>query len=106
MKTLPSGITGFYNDRNEWQCTGSQMGRRSWRGHDANTSVKVWLRRMKMSACGCYDEQGAYWGQGAPLYWANFDIGETNEDMFFRAYSRDDAKAKVREQLPNARFYR
>ena len=30
MTKLPSGTTGFYNDKNEWVCTGSQMGRRSF----------------------------------------------------------------------------
>jgi hypothetical protein len=102
--TLPRGTTGFFNDKNEWVCTGSQMGRRSWRGHDANESVKVYLRRERL-VDGCYDSEGAYWGGPDNLYRANFDIGDTNEDIFLRADSREDAKAQVRKQLPNARLF-
>lgn len=106
-KTLPSGTTGFYNERNERVVTGSQMGRRSWHGHDAETPVKCYMRRLKW-VDGDYDEQGAYWGggQGDFIYWANFYIGDTNEDIFVRAFTRDEAKAKVRESLPKARFHR
>ena len=100
---LPSGTTGFYNDKNEWVCTGSAMGRHSWRDH-ANDPVKVYLRREYLDSGG-YDSAGAYWGTGEPLYRANFDIGDTNEDLFLRAWSRDEAKDQVRKQLPNARFF-
>lgn len=101
---LSSGVTGFYNDRNEWQATGSQMGRRSSRVRSTEP-VKCYLRRVKMSACGCYDSEGAYWGQGAPLYRCNFDLGDSNEDIFLRAHSRADAKEQIREQLPHAKFF-
>jgi hypothetical protein len=104
MKTLPSGTTGFYNDQNQWVCTGSTMGRQSMPGR-VGEPVKVYLRKLKW-VDGDYDEQGAYWGfvSGTNIYWANFDTAETNEDIFVRAGSRQDAKEQVLAQLPNARF--
>ena len=106
-KTLPPGVTGFFNESNQFQVTGSAMGRRSWRGHDSDTPVKCRLKRLKW-VDGDYDEQGAYWGYtpGTFIYWANFDIGDTNEDIFVRAGSREDAKAQVRAQLPKATFFK
>lgn len=64
--------------------------------------VKVTLQRVRLDSGG-YDPQGAYFGIGAPLYWAATDDGEL--DATFRADDRADAKAHVRELLPNARFY-
>lgn len=106
MKTLPSGTTGFYDGNNQFVATGSSMGRRSWRGHDADIKLKCSLRKLRWVG-GDYDQYGAYWGYvaGTNIYWCNFDIGDTNEDIFVRATSRDDAKAQVREHLPNAKFY-
>jgi hypothetical protein len=98
--------TGFINESNQFQATGSAMGRKSWRGHDAETPVKCYIKRLKW-VDGDYDEQGAYWGGGNGdfIYWANFDIGETNEDIFVRAYTRDEAKEEIRKQLPMAKFF-
>jgi len=36
-KTLPDGTMGFTRDDGTRQCTGAAMGRRSWRGYDAET---------------------------------------------------------------------
>jgi hypothetical protein len=63
---------------------------------------KITLRRVRLDAGG-YDPQGAYFGQGEPLYWAT-DGGDY--DATFRAEDRDDAKAVVRQTFPGARFYR
>jgi len=105
MKTLPSGTTGFYNAENQWVCTGSAMGRKSMPGQCAKP-VKCYLRKLKW-VDGDYDSQGAYWGYvaGTNIYWANFDTEETNEDIFVRATSRDDAREQVRTKLPNAKFF-
>lgn len=112
MKTLPSGIRYSYGANGERICIGSHMGRRSSR-IQSDLPVKVYLRRLKW-VDGDYDEQGAYWGGGLGdhVYWANFDLDDpasplsgTNEDIFVRAFSREEAKALVREQLPNARFF-
>lgn len=104
MKTLPSGTTGFYNDRNEFQATGSAMGRRSSIG--TVEPVKCYLRKLKW-VDGDYDGNGAYWGHvaGTNIYWANYDTEETNEDIFVRATSRQDAKDQVLAKLPHAKFF-
>lgn len=67
-------------------------------------SGKVTLRRVRLDSGG-YDETGAYWGIGEPLYWAAADSG-VEYDETFRAGDRAEAKAYVRETLPCARFYR
>ena len=97
---------GFTRDDGTRQCTGAAMGRRSWRGARPETPVKCYLRRLRW-VDGDYDEQGAYWGYvpGTSIYWANFDIGDTNEDIFVRATSREDAKAQILQQLSRATFF-
>jgi hypothetical protein len=54
---------------------------------------KIYLRKIRINNGG-YDDSGQYWGIGAPLYMANSD--EWDYPKYFRAYSRDDAKATVR----------
>lgn len=113
--TLPSGITGFYNDANRWIATGSQMGRRNILPDDRNAPAKLHLVRLKF-VDGAYDRWGTYWGGPANLYIAftahflspnySAEVLHNDTQIFIRAESRDEAKAKVREQLPNARFYR
>lgn len=68
-----------------------------------SASPKVTLQRVRLDSGG-YDSQGAYWGQGDPLYWAATDCG--SYDSTFRAANREEAKATVRGVYPNARFYR
>lgn len=78
---------------------------------DPQETLRFRLYRMPMSSDGCYDSGGAYWGasvpNGAGRMWhalANGDSG--NNELFIRAWSRQDAKEKVREVFKNARFYR
>jgi hypothetical protein len=66
-------------------------------------TMRVSLRRVRINGGG-YDDGGAYWGHGQPLYWAGDDDGII--DIWFRARDRDDAKAQVRARCPNAMFYR
>ena len=72
------------------------------RAVDPSLVVKVSLRRIRLDSGG-YDSGGAYWGIGAPLYWAASEDGAV--DMWFRARDRDSAKAIVREKHPGAVFY-
>ena len=65
---------------------------------------KICLRRVRLDSGG-YDECGAYWGSGAPLYWAAAASPGVDYDETFRADDRADAKAIVRERFPLARFY-
>ena len=56
---------------------------------------------------GDYDEGGAYWGGGSGhVYYAKGDASDVVVEVYVRAKSRKQAKAEVRELLPNARFYR
>lgn len=66
---------------------------------------KFSLQRVKMcSCCGAYDTGGAYWGLGPPLYYAENQTGTITR--YFRANSRNEAKAEIRAEFPNAKFYR
>jgi hypothetical protein len=61
------------------------------------------LRRVPLDSAG-YDQNGTYFGRGAPLYWFADDHGTIDE--MIRALDREDAKNKILRQYPNARFYR
>lgn len=67
-----------------------------------DTPRKFYLRRIRINSGG-YDSGGAYWGLGAPLYWATDDNGA---ELFFRARNRDAARAHVASQYPQTKFYR
>lgn len=116
---LPSGATGFTNDAGQWICTGSQMGRPNILPASADRVIKLRLTRLPF-VDGCYDRWGAYWGAPATVWCAwnetagdwfsNWDnnVMKTphRPEIFVRADSRDEAKQKVRQLLPLARFYR
>lgn len=98
--TLPSGTTGFYNDRNQWVCTGSAMGRRDTL--PASTHPKLRMQRLPFMD-HCYDRGGAYWG-GPANVWCAWDHAGTQ--LFRRADSRAEAKARIKAEFPTATFYR
>jgi hypothetical protein len=55
---------------------------------------------------GCYDQRGAYWGFPANLYRAAcYDADGFVVEVFTRAGSHQEAKAKVRGVIPHARFF-
>lgn len=66
---------------------------------DANP---LYLARVRLDAGG-YDAGGSYWGLGQPLFHVADQAGNSH---FLRAADRDDAKAKIREAHPGARFFR
>lgn len=110
LPPLSNGSTGFFNDKNEWICTGSMMGRRDTLPDDKNEPCKLRLVSMREADRTCYDSGGAYWGMWSPrcggMYRAIRDCGEVRAEVFVRAKDRQEAKAKVRAILPGARFYR
>lgn len=55
--------------------------------------LPLYLRRIRINSGG-YDDGGAYWGLGAPLYAYGTGDGDWK---YLRARSRDDAKAKIRD---------
>lgn len=69
---------------------------------DASAPHTLHLQRVPLE--DGYDEGGAYWGCGAPLYWYVSDDGTI--EGFLRARHRDDAKAKIRKDYPAATFNR
>lgn len=89
---------------------GAPMGRRSYRA-DPEAPIKFHLRRVYLDSGG-YDNGGAYWGFGEPLYqYSGYDdIAAPAEDElaegYLRATTREDAKRQVRELYPRASFYR
>jgi len=83
---------------------GAVMGRPQCMPPAVNLS-KFTLQRVRIDSGG-YDQGGAYWGLGAPLYHAYAETGGNDVDMFFRAHSREEAKAIVRKTYPSAKFLR
>ena len=68
-----------------------------------NFKGKLHLRQVKLDAGG-YDSNGTYFGHGHQLYWCANEDGTV--DFVLRAHSREDAKSKVHNTYPGARFYR
>jgi hypothetical protein len=62
---------------------------------------RLYLRRLRLDSGG-YDEGGAYWGRGEPLYWAT---DGARVHLFRRAPDRAAAKRMIIGQFPTARFY-
>lgn len=69
------------------------------------TVGKVHLFRWRVNSIG-YDNSGAYWGIGKPLYRAYVETEHETETLTFRASTRYAAKLHVRELYPDAKFYR
>lgn len=85
-------------------CTryGAQLGRRNVLPEDHERPVKLRMRKLRLMDYGAYDEMGAYWGLGNPIYFA----ASEDTEIFVRASSRDSAKQAVRAILPAATFHR
>lgn len=108
---LSSGVCYSYGNNGERICTGSAMGRANRvpsDGDERNAPCKLRLVRLAW-VDGDYDQGGAYWGRSATagdIYRAIGDCGDTQAEVFVRAHNRREAKAKVREVLSGATFYR
>ena len=81
---------------------GAPMGRRTGPDYLETSEGKIHLVRVRLNSGG-YDSGGAYWGIGAPLWYAEDLDGNCR---FFRAASRDMANAAIRADFPDAQFYR
>ena len=69
----------------------------------ADDALRFRVERIRWTD-GAYDQGGAYWGMGAPVYLAVFDNGEGDYiRRSYRAMTRRDAIAMLREEFPNAR---
>lgn len=99
---LPNGIHYLYGVNGEKICLGSMTGRANhYPAWEESDSLKLRMVKLRINSGG-YDEGGAYFGQGNPIYWT-FDDNDTS--IFFRAKNRLDAKRIIRQTLPNAKFY-
>ena len=103
---LSDGSTGFINERNEWQSTGARRGRANNIPDNPERLIRLSLEKVTMSRDGCYDQGGAYWGIGTPLYVAFGEDDERNIEIFERGKTRDEAKTTILRMVPGARFYR
>jgi hypothetical protein len=81
---------------------GAPMGRYTGPNYLETSAGRLYLRRIRLNSGG-YDAGGAYWGIGAPLWYAEDQDGNS---QFFRAASREAAKAEIVANWPDARFYR
>lgn len=94
---------------------GAPMGRPKHIPNDMDErELPVKLRMVRLRwVGGDYDQGGAYWGNsgGTSIYWAIGYLHEgdpKNEELveiFTRSETRNEAKNKVRETLPNAKFH-
>ena len=84
---------------------GAAMGRRTIIKIGPDFAGKIYLRRVRRDGGG-YDTLGTYWGHSADtlLYW--FADADGLIDGCLWATDREEAKEKVREQLPRAQFFR
>ena len=78
---------------------GASMGRRNQTDGKPETLHLQELRMVELA----YDTGGAYWGMGEPIYCAFSPVDTENEypvQVFVRAATREEAKAKVLGLLP------
>jgi hypothetical protein len=61
------------------------------------------LVRVRLDSGG-YDQGGAYWGLGDPLYYFQGPLSDI--EGYVRGRTRDDAKTEVRKLHPKAKFFR
>lgn len=90
----------------QWGAPMGRIGNQS----EPDFPVKFHLRKMHLNSGG-YDSGGAYWGlpvwPRVPYMWHAWGDGEEEEqEVFLRAWTREEAKAAIREGFPRAKFYR
>ena len=79
---------------------GSPMGRRD---HCDNPEATLYLFKVNM-VDGDYDDGGAYWGGGEPLYCARDDDGKVQ--LFYRASCRTEAAHLLHEDYPDIKLFK
>jgi hypothetical protein len=79
---------------------GAPMGRREFCDDDQARCQAFRVRLVDVD----YDDGGAYWGGGSPLYCVRDRHDQVQ--LFFRAPDRNAAIAMARAQHPDLRFFR
>ncbi len=82
---------------------GASMGRHNTIT-ETESPIKFKLYQVRLDSGG-YDNGGAYWGIGQPLYHAYGEGVRDDQELFLRADNRNDAKKYIRGIYPNARFF-
>lgn len=84
---------------------GAPMGRMG-NNPQFDDGARCYLRRVYLNSGG-YDSGGAYWGHGEPL-WIVQEATERDDfgEAFYRAKSRQEAKAKALADYPTVSFLR
>ena len=83
---------------------GAPMGRHERHSPDPNVPFQFYLHRIYLN--DGYDDGGAYWGSGQPLYRAYAETDDYIVDFYLRAPSRENAKHQVLILYPEAFFKR
>ena len=98
MKTKLSEVSCKY---------GAPLGRHNSIPADIITASKLYLEKLGW-VDGDYDVGGAYWGNVGSdnVYRATGETHTETVEIFVRAKDREEAKAKVREEFKEARFFR
>lgn len=81
---------------------GAPMGRHTGPYYLDGSAGPIYLRRIRLNGGG-YDQGGAYWGLGMPLWYVEDQDGNSH---FFRASGREAAKARLLSDFPDVRFFR
>lgn len=81
---------------------GAPMGRYTGPDYLEVAAGRIRLVRVPLNSGG-YDRGGAYWGIGAPLWYAEDGDGNSK---FFRARDREVAKGQIEADFPGALFFR
>jgi hypothetical protein len=84
---------------------GAPMGRSDvteLQGHDTDAPLRFRLERCRW-VDGAYDQGGAYWGMGEPVYLAVHETDDAYVRRSYRARSRSHAIGQLRGEFPNAR---
>lgn len=96
MKTKLSEVSCKY---------GAPMGRSNRIPKDIDTAGKLYLEKLRW-VDGAYDQGGAYWGMGNPIYRASGESETEQVEIFVRAIDREDAKVQIKEIFEGATFHR
>lgn len=94
---------------------GAPMGRTNIRNPNLiEISTHWYLRHVPLVYDGAYDQGGAYWGCGTPLYVAYTHVHEVHgedeyndyyAEIYIRADDREEAKKLLLEDYPHAKFF-
>jgi hypothetical protein len=86
---------------------GSPFGRLNSIPDDINTAGKLYLEKLKW-VNGCYTPDGTYWGGGNSdyIYRASGESETEQIEIFVRGITRQQAKNRVKEKFPQAKFFR